>query len=114
MVSFIFAILALLVLSYVAQADVTGPATVVDGDTIVVAGERIRLERIDAPELRQTCTASGQQWTCGRTSAEWLQEHLNGRNVECVGHARDRYGRLLAVCYWALDYRKYSTDYLQA
>jgi hypothetical protein len=32
MVSFIFAILALLVLSYVAQADVTGPATVVDGD----------------------------------------------------------------------------------
>ena len=57
-----------------------------------------------------------------------MQEHLNGRNVECVGHARDRYGRLLAVCYvggesinertvregWALDYRKYSTDYLQA
>ena len=48
--------------------------------------------------------------------------------MECVGHARDRYGRLLAVCYiggedlnerivregWALDYRKYSTDYLQA
>jgi endonuclease YncB( thermonuclease family) len=128
MVSFIFAILALLVLSYVAQADVTGPATVVDGDTIVVAGERIRLEGIDAPELRQTCTAYGQQWTCGRTSAEWLQEHLNGRNVECVGHARDRYGRLLAVCYvggesinerivregWALDYRKYSSGYLQA
>jgi endonuclease YncB( thermonuclease family) len=48
--------------------------------------------------------------------------------VECVGHARDRYGRLLAVCYvggedlnerivregWALDFRKYSSDYLQA
>jgi endonuclease YncB( thermonuclease family) len=42
-----------------------------------------------------------------------------GRQVERVGHARDRYGRLLAVCYvagesindrlvregWALDYR---------
>ena len=82
MVSFIFAILALLVLSYVAQADVTGPATVVDGDTIIVAGERIRLEGIDAPELRQTCTAYGQQWI-GREG-------------------------------WALDYRKYSTDYLQA
>jgi endonuclease YncB( thermonuclease family) len=25
-------------------ADVTGPATVVDGDTIVVAGERVRLQ----------------------------------------------------------------------
>jgi endonuclease YncB( thermonuclease family) len=75
-----------------AFADVTGPATVIDGDTIVVAGERIRLEGIDAPELRQNCTAYGQQWACGRTSAEWLQEHLNGRNVECVGHARDGRG----------------------
>ena len=62
------------------------------------------------------------------TSAEWLKERLHGRQVECIGHARDRYGRLLAVCYaggesinerivregWALDYRKYSSDYLQA
>ena len=109
-------------------ADVTGPATVVDGDTIVVAGERVRLQGIDAPELHQTCTAYGQQWACGRTSAEWLRKRLDGRQVECVGHARDRYGRLLAVCYlggenlnerivregWALDFRKYSTDYLQA
>jgi endonuclease YncB( thermonuclease family) len=110
------------------SADLAGPATVIDGDILVVAGERIRLEGIDAPELHQSCTAFGQQWACGRTSAEWLKEHLNGRQVECVGHARDRYGRLLAVCYvggesinerivgegWALDYRKYSTDYLQA
>jgi hypothetical protein len=58
-------------------ADVTGLATVIDGDTIVVADERIRLEGIDAPELHQTCTAYGQQWACGRTSAEWLQEHQN-------------------------------------
>src|SRR5512134_3419079 len=109
-------------------ADVTGPATVVDGDTIVVAGERVRLQGIDAPELHQSCTAYGQQWACGRTSAEWLREYLNGRQVECVGHARDRYSRLLAVCYvggesinerivregWALDFRRYSSDYLPA
>jgi endonuclease YncB( thermonuclease family) len=107
-------------------ADVAGQATVVDGDTILVAGERVRLQGIDAPELHQTCTAYGEEWACGRTSAEWLKEHLNGRQVEC--HARDRYGRLLAVCYvggenlnerivregWALDFRKYSTDYLRA
>jgi endonuclease YncB( thermonuclease family) len=30
-----------------------GPASVIDGDTIVVAGERIRLHGIDAPELEQ-------------------------------------------------------------
>ena len=109
-------------------ADVAGPATVVDGDTIVVAGERIRLQGIDSPELHQTCTAYGQEWPCGRTAAEWLRDLLRGRQVECVGHAWDRYQRLLAVCYaggenlnerivregWALDFRKYSTDYLQA
>jgi endonuclease YncB( thermonuclease family) len=109
-------------------ADVAGQASVVDGDTIVVDGERVRLQGIDAPELHQTCIAYGQDWPCGRTAAEWLREHLHGRQVECVGHARDRYQRLLAVCYvggehlnerivregWALDFRKYSTDYLQA
>jgi endonuclease YncB( thermonuclease family) len=80
-------------------ADVAGPATVIDGDTVVVAGERIRLQGIDAPELHQTCAAYGQEWACGRTAAEWLRDRLHGRQVECVGYARDRYGRLLAVCY---------------
>ena len=58
-------VVALLALSHGAQADVTGPATIIDGDTIVVAGERIRLQGIDAPELQQTCTAYGQPWACG-------------------------------------------------
>jgi endonuclease YncB( thermonuclease family) len=111
-----------------AQADVTGTAQVIDGDTIVIAGEHIRLQGIDAPETDQPCTVYGQQWSCGRSAADWLKDYLRGRKVECVGHARDRYGRLLAVCYtggedindrlvregWALDYRKYSTDYLDA
>ena len=34
-------------------ADVAGPATVVDGDTIVVAGERVRLERAGEAEARR-------------------------------------------------------------
>jgi hypothetical protein len=60
--------------------------------------------------------------------AQWLKGYLRGRQVDCVGHACDRYDRLLAVCYaggesindrlvregWALDYRKYSSDYLAA
>lgn len=125
----LFAILAALLASAVsAQADVVGTAKVIDGDTIVIVGEHVRLQGIDAPETHQTCTASGQQWPCGRTATEWLKEYLRGRQVDCVGHARDRYDRLLAVCYvggenvndrlvregWALDYRKYSTDYLAA
>jgi endonuclease YncB( thermonuclease family) len=53
------------------SADVSGEPTVIDGDTLVVTGERIRLQGIDAPELHQTCTAYGQEWACGRTSAEY-------------------------------------------
>ena len=98
----------------------TGPATVIDGDTIVVAGERVRLQGIDAPELHQTCTAYGQPWACGRTSAEWLREQPE-RPAGRVRRPRSRsIRRLLAVCYvggesinerivregWALDYRQ--------
>jgi endonuclease YncB( thermonuclease family) len=68
------------------SADVSGAPTVIDGDTIVVAGERIRLQGIDAPELHQGCTAYEQEWACGRTSVESLREHLRGHQVECVGH----------------------------
>jgi endonuclease YncB( thermonuclease family) len=79
-----------------AHADVAGPARVIDGDTIVINGEHVRLQGVDEPETHQVCTGYGREWPCGRTAAEWLKEHLNGRHVECVGHARDRYGRLLA------------------
>ncbi len=125
----ILIVLALLSAAAVpAQADIAGTAQVIDGDTIVIAGEHVRLEGIDSPEKDQACTAYGQQWACGRMAAQWLTDYLRGRQVDCVGHARDRYGRLLAVCYtsgedinnrlvregWALDYRKYSSDYLAA
>ena len=38
-----------------AQAMVQGPARVVDGDTLVIRDERIRLFGVDAPEAKQTC-----------------------------------------------------------
>ena len=39
----------------VARADVTGEAEVTDGDSLRIAGQRVRLHGIDAPELHQTC-----------------------------------------------------------
>jgi len=41
---------------------VSGAARVVDGDTLVIGTQRIRLFGIDAPESRQTCRASSGDW----------------------------------------------------
>ncbi len=47
--------LLLTFLPAVALADVTGPARVIDGDTIKVGSEVVRLHEIDAPERNQKC-----------------------------------------------------------
>lgn len=109
-----------------AAVEVTGPAKVVDGDTVEVAGERIRLFGIDAPESKQTCDVIGNDWACGRAAKAMLTAAVAGRDVTCSGKSHDRYGRLIAKCYvggedinarmvregLALAYRKYSSDYV--
>lgn len=41
--------------SVMAAEPVLGVASVIDGDTIKIHGERIRLDAIDAPESHQLC-----------------------------------------------------------
>ena len=106
--------------------ELAGPARVVDGDSLVIAGQRIRLHGIDAPERAQTCrTASGRPWPCGAAARQALAAQIAGRAVTCRGTKRDRYGRLIALCFlsgrnlsawmvargWALAYRRYSHAY---
>ena len=82
-----------------ALADITGLATVIDGDTIDIAGERIRLHGIDAPEYRQTCIADGVTWPCGQSATDALAEFIGDSPVRCEEQGTDRYGRTIATCY---------------
>jgi endonuclease YncB( thermonuclease family) len=77
---------------------VVGIPILVDGDSLRVGGERIRLKGIDAPEYRQTCRKAGEDYPCGHLASQALQKMIGGKEISCKGSDRDRYGRLLAVC----------------
>ena len=61
----LFALISLFLLGNVASADLTGTALIVDGDTITISGNKIRLNGIDTPEQNQTCKRAGVTWRCG-------------------------------------------------
>lgn len=130
-------LLLALVLSIPLSAQIlTGPARVVDGDTLEVQGQKVRLHGIDAPEIRQTCTRAGKVWACGVAARRHLEELIARRPVTCTKTDTDRYGRIVARCFvdlsatpgrphvhldlggWmvrnghAIAYTRYSTDYV--
>jgi endonuclease YncB( thermonuclease family) len=82
------------------QPSIEGIARVIDGDTIEIAGTRIRLEGIDAPEGDQQCTrAGGGTWRCGQVATGELQRLIGRTPVRCDGRGTDKYGRTLAICF---------------
>jgi endonuclease YncB( thermonuclease family) len=109
-----------------AWGDIIGRASVIDGDTIEIHGQRIRLYGIDAPESRQTCRKDGRPWRCGQQAALTLDKLIIGKTIRCVKKDRDHYGCLVGECFagdlnlnafmvehgWALAYRQYSTAYI--
>jgi endonuclease YncB( thermonuclease family) len=107
-------------------SELTGTANVSDGDTITVAGTKVRLEGIDAPETDQIClNGHGAKWTCGIEARDRLSGRIGGREISCRLSGVDRYGRSLGVCYvddvdlngwmaregWALAFVRYSQTY---
>lgn len=79
---------------------VSGPARVVDGDTLVVTGVRVRLYGIDAPEHDQPCwNAAGARYPCGQRVTQALGAFLLGHEVTCLPEDTDPYGRTVARCF---------------
>ena len=126
----VIALAALLgVVTATASSQITGTVRVLDGDTLVMAGHKIRLSGIDAPESRQKCLDAKNQWyMCGREATQALAHRIAGKPVTCMLNPQpDRYGRLLGTCWfsdgvkvqswlvshgWAVAYRRYSLRYL--
>jgi endonuclease YncB( thermonuclease family) len=82
-----------------ASTTIAGRASVIDGDTIEIHGQRIRILDIDAPEGRQTCRAqNGSEWRCGQKAALALSDWIAQQTVTCAKTEKDKYGRWLARC----------------
>lgn len=105
-------------------SNISGVARVVDGDSLEVAGENVRIKGIDAPELDQECNANGAAWACGQSAKRALTDLIGGDLVQCRVSGRDKYRRYLAICEvqgkdigkwmvthgWAISYGDYEFD----
>jgi endonuclease YncB( thermonuclease family) len=104
-----------------------GTARVIDGDTLEIGGQRIRLWGIDAFESSQTCTTDNitVSYPCGRAATQTMEELVRNQHVTCTRKDIDRYKRVVAQCFvgttdigralvlrgWAFDYTQYSHGY---
>ena len=118
----------LLIYGDVAEAaELSGRPLILDADTVILSGERIRLKGIDAPEITQRCfDAKQQSYPCGQVSTHALIDQIGVSPLRCIEDTRDRYKRVLATRYlgdldvngwlvqygYALAYRKHSTRYV--
>lgn len=92
-------ILVLILLAVPVLADpISGRAQVIDGDTLAIGGQKVRLHGVDAPELDQTCTTAGREWPCGAFARDLLADLVGRARLSCGVQDTDRYGRAVAVC----------------
>ena len=105
---------------------IIGKPKIIDGDTIYIGKNKIRLHAIDAPEKKQTCMLDSEKWYCGKQSIIELKKLISDRTIACKVNDIDIYNRFIAVCFidnidinqwmvksgWAIAYKYYSTDYI--
>ena len=100
---------------------------IVDGDTIILNGEKIRFSGIDTPELKQTCMIGDQKVFCGISAKMLLIKKIGNETPKCIREGKDIYKRTLAECFvkgeslsvflvksgYAFAYKKYSDKFIK-
>ena len=100
---------------------------VIDGDTIILNGEKIRFLGIDTPELKQTCLRGDEEVGCGMFAKMLLIKKIGRNTPKCIGKKKDYYKRTLAECFvngeslskflvrsgYAFAFRKYSDQFIE-
>ena len=100
---------------------------IVDGDTIVLNGEKIRFSGIDTPELKQTCMPVDQEVACGMSAKLLLVKKIGNKTPKCISEGKDYFKRTLAECFvngeslsrflvrsgYAFAFRKYSKKFVE-
>ena len=112
-----------------------GIPRVIDGDSLEINSNKIRLFGIDAPERKQTCKKTyliisflkfQRNYKCGLMVTNQLKKLINNRIIKCISKNKDRYNRYLSTCYlkkidinswlvengYAFAYRRYSKKYI--
>ena len=135
MIKYIIITLTLFFFQTLQASEIIGLPKVVDGDTIHIKSYKIRLEGIDAPEMKQKCKKPYLQimfftfqkdYYCGQVSKKKLIQRIGNKPVKCILLGKDRYKRYLAKCFkgtinlnrwmvrngYAIAYRKYSKIYI--
>ena len=107
-----------------ARADATSTVNVIDGETLEMQGQVVKLFGIDALEADQICLNGNRPWPCGEESTRSLAALVGGQPVRCQT-IRNLGGYILATCDlngddlaafmvangWAFADRSQSADY---
>ena len=116
-----------LLTSIVTAAEIRGFPRILDGDTVEIAQQRIRIFGIDAPETEQLCLdAAAQRSSCGISARNAMSSLSAGQPWSCTTVDLDQYGRHVARCQvagqdvgrwmvaqgWALAFIHYSSAYV--
>ncbi|MCZ6721824.1 MAG: thermonuclease family protein [Proteobacteria bacterium] len=123
--SLLFLAAALSLWALPAKAELIGPAKVIAGDRLEVAGITLRLNGIDAPEPGQICRVKDRPYDCGKVAASALKDLTAGGPVRCLLEAERDSGEMIAVCFaedydlsegmvytgWALAYPRAESPY---